>query len=778
MNSKLGKAAWTALLAGAVFVSGTHAQSEPEDADVRFVAADGSVGTSFIGDDVRVSIGIDDEGDVHGEYFHVFGETDYSNWIGELWVSDERGGVKLNYHWLRGAESLEEAAARQDRVRISKVFAAVDQNEFDDRKASFGYGQEGPKFFWSAYLTAAITDERQTAQEFETLVRQITGVDGNQEFVQDEITTITTTTFEHPYDYGVGVRVGRFFDNSLVRLRGGLDYEKGEFSSNQTTLSVGLEKYFANTGHSLALDLERYEKDGDFEIDDSDTRAILYYRYSFGERYRPSRNYVERRVTSVVPAAGSGTQVDAEPEMRLVRNRVTIERDALFDFDRSFIRPGEAQMLSELADRIEQLEVVGDVEVVGHTCDIGTDQYNQGLSERRANSVADFLVEQGLSRSEMSVRAMGETQPKVPNTSEANRKLNRRTEIEFVTLEERREPVASDKVEELPEETRVTWEREEIDDPAWLQRALRNSIRHKRTVDTYRYQTEEVDVELGPRQIINTLPSASDDAAQTFFDTPVTVNVLANDSDPDGDPLSVVDTTLPANGTVSVGGDGSITYTPMSGFSGEDSFVYTIEDSNGAQATATVTITVLEIPPIEANDDSAETDRGQPVTIDVLANDTGDDLEVVAIDQPDNGTVADNGDGTVTFTPASGFVGTAQFGYTIEDSFDQQATASVTVTVNMGENNPPIAVDDFATTQKNTAVIIDVLANDSDPDGDPLTIIEVPAKTPMGTAEITEDGQILYNPMPGWWGGDSFEYTISDGFGGTATATVTLDVRF
>ena len=85
-------------------------------------------------------------------------------------------------------------------------------------------------------------------------------------------------------------------------------------------------------------------------------------------------------------------------------------------------------------------------------------------------------------------------------------------------------------------------------------------------------------------------------------------------------------------------------------------------------------------------------------------------------------------------------------------------------------------MDDAAATRKNTAVTIDVLANDSDPDGDALTIISVTDLTEFGSAVITPDNMILYTPMPNWWGGDQLNYTISDGFGGEATATITLSV--
>ncbi|MDX1570841.1 MAG: hypothetical protein R3200_10165, partial [Xanthomonadales bacterium] len=88
--------------------AGGAAQEQP--GQVRLTGSSGNAGVSFWGDDIRIGIGIDNDGDVHGEYFHVFGEDeDDATWIAELWASDERGGAKLNYHWLSGADSLESA---------------------------------------------------------------------------------------------------------------------------------------------------------------------------------------------------------------------------------------------------------------------------------------------------------------------------------------------------------------------------------------------------------------------------------------------------------------------------------------------------------------------------------------------------------------------------------------------------------------------------------------------------------------------------------------------
>ena len=178
-------------------------------------------------------------------------------------------------------------------------------------------------------------------------------------------------------------------------------------------------------------------------------------------------------------------------------------------------------------------------------------------------------------------------------------------------------------------------------------------------------------------------PVAADDSAATTEDTPVEIAVLANDSDPDGDPLTVYAVTQGADGSVTNNAS-SVTYTPLADFSGTDSFTYTVGDGNGNTDTATVTVAVSPAndAPV-ANDDSATTGEDTPVTIDVLANDSdpdGDALTVSIVTQPSYGTAAVNGDNTVTYTPDPGFAGDDVFDYSASDGAES-ATATVTVTV-------------------------------------------------------------------------------------------------
>jgi len=275
---------------------------------------------------------------------------------------------------------------------------------------------------------------------------------------------------------------------------------------------------------------------------------------------------------------------------------------------------------------------------------------------------------------------------------------------------------------------------------------------------------------------VNDEPVAEDDSATTDEDVPVTIDVLANDSDPDGDSLSVTAVTQPSDGSAAIDGD-DVTYTPDPGFHGSDTITYTVSDGNGGTDTATVTLTIEPVndEPI-AQDDSGATDEDVPVTIDVLANDRdpdGDTLVIQSVGQTLNGSVANNGS-DVTYTPDPGFNGSDQFSYTISDGNGGTDTATITVAIG-AVNDEPTARDDSDTTDEDVPVTIDVLANDSDPDGDSLTIQAV---TLAADGRVTNNGSdIAYEPDPGFHGTDTFDYTVYDGNGGTDTATVTVTIE-
>jgi len=165
------------------------------------------------------------------------------------------------------------------------------------------------------------------------------------------------------------------------------------------------------------------------------------------------------------------------------------------------------------------------------------------------------------------------------------------------------------------------------------------------------------------------------------------------------------------------------------------------------------------------------------VTIAVLANDTdanGDTLTITGVSNAAGGAAAISG-ATITFQPAAGFSGTGSFSYAISDGHGGTANGSVSVVVLPPPNLPPVANPDSATTNAGVPVTIAVLANDTDPNGDPLTVTGVSAAV-GGSAAIVGGTSVSFSPAAGFTGAASFTYSISDGRGGTASAGVSVTV--
>jgi uncharacterized repeat protein (TIGR01451 family) len=282
--------------------------------------------------------------------------------------------------------------------------------------------------------------------------------------------------------------------------------------------------------------------------------------------------------------------------------------------------------------------------------------------------------------------------------------------------------------------------------------------------------------------VVDATPVAVDDSASPATAGPVTVDVLANDSDPDGDALTVTATTAPANGAVTINPDGSVTYTPATGFVGSDGFDYTVSDGHGKTDTGHVVVQVPNTAPT-AVDDSAATFVGQPVTVDVVANDSDPNplqtLTVTSVTAAAQGTAVADPAGTVTYTPAAGYRGPDGFDYTISDGAGGTDTAHVSITV---ANRAPVAADDSATTPADTAVTVAVLANDTDPDGDPRAVVAGSVTAPTatgggsaGTALLNPNGTVTYTPTAGFLGAATFTYVVTDGdLTDSATVTVTV----
>ncbi len=737
--------------------------------------ASDSVAMNFIGDTFMLGLGYGNNNEFHGELKWLLTESSDSAFVGEGWVSDGAGGLKINYHWLTDKS---EAGVGPDGQpvykdgRVRKFFLAVDRNEHHDGKISFGTGSEREDQFWSLYASRSITSERYVGQTVDFSQTTFSGIMNNHAWTRTDSWETITDIWEHPYEWGIGFRIGHFWDSDMVRIRGGLDYENGRAGSLQRSAYASLNKRFKGTSHGFTLRAEVMHKEGDFEVDQNDVRFSALWNWDFGNSYRPAEVYRQVQVERMPDVS----ELPREQVTKVVNNKVTMDNMASFKLNSANLGSAAQNTLAEFIAAMQKADIISDINIIGHTCSLGTDEYNQGLSERRARTVNDFLVNHGVDASGVSWEGRGEKEPRYSNDTEESRSRNRRVEISFTAAEEVMHEIIVGEGQPIKE-----WVQEAVPvEAAWIRRALRNPAGHKRNVDVYRINRVTENHETGETIIENSGPTAVDDNYPIIQNTSDNaLSVLNNDSDPEDDDLTIIEVTSPLHGSAYIDGN-VIRYTPMHDYFGSDSFSYTIDDGYGDQDQASVTINIsrLNVDPIAA-DDNYEVESGSSDNVlPVLENDTDEDGNTLTISSttlPTNGTVVINGD-VILYTPAAEFIGADQFSYTINDGFGGEDTAEVTITIRQ-PNNPPVATFDRAQTAKETAFTIDVLANDYDPDGDPIEVISIRyPESRKGTVSINGDGTVTYTRMPGWWGGDRFFYTISDGRGGTDEAGVILTV--
>lgn len=252
----------------------------------------------------------------------------------------------------------------------------------------------------------------------------------------------------------------------------------------------------------------------------------------------------------------------------------------------------------------------------------------------------------------------------------------------------------------------------------------------------------------------------------------------SNDYDLDGDALSVVSVGTAGNGYTQNNYDGTVTYSPNSGFTGYDNYTYTISDGEFS-VTATVSITVNSTGPANgipvATSETITVVYNGSATFNVLDNDSDPDSDPIVISSfttPSNGILVDNGNGLFTYTPNASFGGSDSFTYKVSDGKDVSITTGyVTLDIQSGT----LAFNDTATTQEDAPILINVVENDVDTDGDPITITSV-GNAGDGSVVNNGDGTVSYSPRADFFGNDSFTYTISDGIN-SDTATVNITVN-
>ena len=322
---------------------------------------------------------------------------------------------------------------------------------------------------------------------------------------------------------------------------------------------------------------------------------------------------------------------------------------------------------------------------------------------------------------------------------------------------------------------------------------------------------------------VNDVPVAADDIATTNEDTPLTVTaangLLKNDTDADGDVLTitgfsiagvtgtpVVGTafTIPNVGSITINADGSYSFTPIANYNGAvPEITYTVSDGKGGLATAKLNISVTSVNdvPVAVND-TATTNEDTPLTVTaangLLRNDTDADGDVLTITGfsiagvtgtpvvgtaftiPNVGSITINADGSYSFTPIANYNGTVpEITYTVSDGKGGTATAELNISVT-SLNDVPVAVNDNTTTTPGTPVIIDVLANDTDlDDGLDAGTVVITLQPANGTLTINPTtGRVTYTPNAGYYGTDTFRYTVKDKSGAVSNvAIVTIDVK-
>ncbi|EGQ7976080.1 tandem-95 repeat protein, partial [Vibrio parahaemolyticus] len=253
-----------------------------------------------------------------------------------------------------------------------------------------------------------------------------------------------------------------------------------------------------------------------------------------------------------------------------------------------------------------------------------------------------------------------------------------------------------------------------------------------------------------------------------------TYTIDLNDAFKDSD--SALNFSVSGNSNVLVSIENGIaTISPTADWNGSETLTFTATDPSGESVSQPVNFTVAPVADIVA--DKATVVEDTSTVINVLGNDTFEGADkVVSLDaenSPKNGTVIVNSDGTVTYTPDDNYVGEDAFTYIVTSGGVSEST---TVEVNVTPvNDAPVAKNDISTTQEDTAVTIDVLSNDTDVDGDKLSIQSATVPEAQGKVEIV-DGKLVFTPAENFNGDAEITYTVTDGqLTDEAKVTVTVN---
>lgn len=248
-------------------------------------------------------------------------------------------------------------------------------------------------------------------------------------------------------------------------------------------------------------------------------------------------------------------------------------------------------------------------------------------------------------------------------------------------------------------------------------------------------------------------------------------------TDPNGDSLAFSVATPATHGTVAITNAGAVTYSPAANYHGADAFIAAVSDGRGGTTSTTFNVTVNPVndPPVITGTSLAFTEDTQGTQSFTITDPEGDSFEVEALSNPAHGTLLSVGtQGEVSYQPDPDFHGQDSITVRAVDSNDA-ASAVTTITLNVAPtNDAPVGVDDNRVVAGGAASTIDVLANDTDIDGDALTI-SIHTPPALGTASVVNN-QISFTPAVGYAGPASLVYRVSDAAGATADANLRLIV--
>lgn len=553
----------------------------------------------------RVGAGVDGDGRARGELLLRLTPNERSRVLFEAHGGEAQSlGLKLSYH----------IAPQRGPLRGTlKTFVALDRNTTRDRKVTVGIGAEANDLFWGFYGSRSASDARLTPS----------AIGGSLETL--------------PYDWGVGLRAGTFFDSALMRITLGADYEKGKQGARQTSASLLAEKYFSDSPVSVALNLEALSRRSELQAKSDDLRAGMSIRVDLG---------------------GPRNLVSTGPSLA-----------------RSLDNPLTHKQSVDVYQRRSNAAAA-----VGNLSPIASDD-SQSFQNAGAEVLIDVLAnDRDPNGDTLMLTAVGAAQHGTTRT--INGKVGYTPTAGYVGADAFSYTITDGKGGSATGMVRVSVSAAPGPTPA-------------------------------PTPTPTPTPTAAPNRAPEAVADNFTVNagssnnpldVLANDRDADNDPLTLASVSTPGNGTATVAGR-LVVYTPRAGFSGADSFTYSVSDGKGGTAIGNVTISVSPTPaptptptpspsptpapggnlPPVANPDMFTVNCSGSTSFNVLTNDSdpnpGDTIFVIGFTFPPAtlGQLIFVGDGRFTFTGNGTIFSSTAFEYTLSD--DKNATSKGTVTL-------------------------------------------------------------------------------------------------